>query len=131
MASKCAPYCRRDDLLCGHPALDTPTPWRGSTILTINSLRDTDNRLRFGDGVRGTRWPPRHLTELHNARRIDLLAGRASRQSDAGSLEAIVSLEDGCWIFRWSCAGSFRQIAERLARSPHGPRPLVLCQLPG
>jgi preprotein translocase subunit SecA len=63
------------------------------TVATNLAGRGTD--IHLGDGVADLGGLHVIMTERHDARRIDLqLAGRAGRQGEPGSFEAILSLED-------------------------------------
>jgi preprotein translocase subunit SecA len=63
------------------------------TVATNMAGRGTD--IHLADGVGDLGGLHVIMTERHDARRIDLqLAGRAGRQGDPGSFEAILSLED-------------------------------------
>jgi preprotein translocase subunit SecA len=63
------------------------------TVATNMAGRGTD--IRLGEGVGELGGLHVIMTERHDARRIDLqLAGRAGRQGEPGSFEAILSLED-------------------------------------
>ena len=63
------------------------------TVATNMAGRGTD--IHLGPGVAGLGGLHVIMTERHDARRIDLqLAGRAGRQGEPGSFEAILSLED-------------------------------------
>jgi preprotein translocase subunit SecA len=63
------------------------------TIATNMAGRGTD--IHLGEGVAELGGLHVVMTERHDARRIDLqLAGRAGRQGEPGSFEAILSLED-------------------------------------
>jgi preprotein translocase subunit SecA len=63
------------------------------TIATNMAGRGTD--IHLGEGVEDLGGLHVIMTERHDARRIDLqLAGRSGRQGQAGSFEAIMSLED-------------------------------------
>ena len=63
------------------------------TVATNMAGRGTD--IVLGEGVEAIGGLHVILTEYHDARRIDRqLFGRSARQGDAGSCEAIVSLED-------------------------------------
>ena len=63
------------------------------TIATNMAGRGTD--IHLGEGVAALGGLHVVMTERHDARRIDLqLAGRAGRQGEPGSFEAILSLED-------------------------------------
>jgi preprotein translocase subunit SecA len=68
------------------------------TVATNMAGRGTD--IRLGDGIEELGGLHVIMTERHDARRIDLqLAGRAGRQGEAGSFEAIVSLDDALLDF--------------------------------
>ena len=63
------------------------------TVATNMAGRGTD--IHLGPGVAALGGLHVIMTERHDARRIDLqLAGRAGRQGEPGSFEAILSLED-------------------------------------
>jgi preprotein translocase subunit SecA len=63
------------------------------TVATNMAGRGAD--IRLGAGVKELGGLHVIMTERHDARRIDLqLAGRAGRQGEPGSFEAILSLED-------------------------------------
>jgi preprotein translocase subunit SecA len=63
------------------------------TVATNMAGRGTD--IHLGEGVEELGGLHVIMTERHDARRIDLqLAGRAGRQGQPGSFEAIMSLED-------------------------------------
>ena len=63
------------------------------TVATNLAGRGTD--IHLGEGVEALGGLHVIMTERHDARRIDLqLAGRAGRQGEPGSFEAILSLED-------------------------------------
>jgi preprotein translocase subunit SecA len=63
------------------------------TVATNMAGRGTD--IHLGEGVEELGGLHVIMTERHDARRIDLqLAGRAGRQGQPGSFEAILSLED-------------------------------------
>ncbi|MBW6493250.1 MAG: prepilin peptidase [Burkholderiaceae bacterium] len=63
------------------------------TVATNMAGRGTD--IELGDGVESKGGLHVILTEYHDSRRVDRqLFGRCARQGDAGSCEAIVSLED-------------------------------------
>jgi preprotein translocase subunit SecA len=63
------------------------------TVATNMAGRGTD--IHLGEGVADLGGLHVIMTERHDARRIDLqLAGRAGRQGEPGSFEAILSLED-------------------------------------
>jgi preprotein translocase subunit SecA len=80
------------------------------TVATNMAGRGTD--IRLGDGIEALGGLHVIMTERHDARRVDLqLAGRAGRQGEAGSFEAIVSLEDALLDFPVGLA------LARLARS--------------
>jgi preprotein translocase subunit SecA len=68
------------------------------TVATNMAGRGTD--IHLGDGVEALGGLHVVMTERHDARRIDLqLAGRAGRQGQPGSFEAILSLEDALLDF--------------------------------
>jgi preprotein translocase subunit SecA len=68
------------------------------TVATNMAGRGTD--IHLGDGVEQIGGLHVIMTERHDARRIDLqLAGRAGRQGQPGSFEAILSLEDALLDF--------------------------------
>jgi preprotein translocase subunit SecA len=68
------------------------------TVATNMAGRGTD--IHLGDGVIELGGLHVIMTERHDARRIDLqLAGRAGRQGQPGSFEAILSLEDALMDF--------------------------------
>jgi preprotein translocase subunit SecA len=68
------------------------------TVATNMAGRGTD--IHLGDGVENLGGLHVIMTERHDARRIDLqLAGRAGRQGQRGSFEAILSLEDALLDF--------------------------------
>jgi preprotein translocase subunit SecA len=63
------------------------------TVATNMAGRGTD--IHLGEGVAPLGGLHVIMTERHDARRIDLqLAGRAGRQGEPGSFEAVLSLED-------------------------------------
>jgi preprotein translocase subunit SecA len=63
------------------------------TVATNMAGRGTD--IRLGEGVAASGGLHVILTEFHDSRRTDRqLFGRCARQSDPGSCEAIISLED-------------------------------------
>jgi preprotein translocase subunit SecA len=85
------------------------------TVATNMAGRGTD--IHLGAGVEALGGLHVIMTECHDARRIDLqLAGRAGRQGQPGSFEAILSLEDALLDFPLG-----RALA-RLAKSIPGPR---------
>jgi preprotein translocase subunit SecA len=85
------------------------------TVATNMAGRGTD--IHLGEGVENLGGLHVMMTERHDARRIDLqLAGRAGRQGELGSFEAILSLEDPLLEFP---AG---QALARLAKSVGGTR---------
>jgi preprotein translocase subunit SecA len=85
------------------------------TVATNMAGRGTD--IHLGEGVEALGGLHVIMTECHDARRIDLqLAGRAGRQGQPGSFEAILSLEDALLDFP-----SGRALA-RLAKSIPGRR---------
>jgi preprotein translocase subunit SecA len=68
------------------------------TVATNMAGRGTD--IHLGDGIEELGGLHVIMTERHDARRIDLqLAGRAGRQGQPGSFEAILSLEDALLDF--------------------------------
>jgi preprotein translocase subunit SecA len=85
------------------------------TVATNMAGRGTD--IHLGEGVEALGGLHVIMTECHDARRIDLqLAGRAGRQGQPGSFEAILSLEDALLDFPLGRAFA------RLAKSIPGPR---------
>ncbi len=95
------------------------------TIATNLAGRGTD--IHLGEGVAALGGLHVIMTERHDARRIDLqLAGRAGRQGEPGSFEAILSLEDDLmnnengvalsglakWLARYAGAWAGRGAAE-------------------
>jgi preprotein translocase subunit SecA len=88
------------------------------TVATNMAGRGTD--IELGKGVSDKGGLHVILTEYHDSRRIDRqLFGRAGRQGDRGSCEAIVSLEDD--IFEVCAPGAtalLRRMAESGARVP-------------
>jgi preprotein translocase subunit SecA len=85
------------------------------TVATNMAGRGTD--IHLGKGVEALGGLHVIMTECHDARRIDLqLAGRAGRQGQPGSFEAVLSLEDALLDFPLG-----RALA-RLAKSIPGPR---------
>jgi preprotein translocase subunit SecA len=67
------------------------------TVATNMAGRGTD--IRLGPSVAERGGLHVILTEFHDARRVDRqLFGRCARQGDAGSCEAIVSLEDDLYV---------------------------------
>ncbi|MGK0170785.1 MAG: preprotein translocase subunit SecA [Gammaproteobacteria bacterium] len=63
------------------------------TVATNMAGRGTD--IKLADGVKGLGGLHVIMTELHDSRRIDRqLFGRAARQGDPGSCQAIVALDD-------------------------------------
>jgi len=94
------------------------------TVATNMAGRGTD--IRLGKGVEPLGGLHVIATELHEARRIDRqLFGRGGRQGDAGSFEAIVSVEDE--LSRVYLGGLLRGVARRLARG--GTSPALLRKL--
>lgn len=87
------------------------------TVATNMAGRGTD--IRLGKGVEPLGGLHVIATELHESRRIDRqLYGRCGRQGDAGSYEAIVSLEDE--LSRLYLGGGLRGMAQRAVRTrPH------------
>jgi len=79
------------------------------TVATNMAGRGTD--IHLGDGVDERGGLHVIMTERHDARRIDQqLAGRAGRQGQSGSFEAILSLEDSLLDFPLGVA--FSQLAK-------------------
>ena len=94
------------------------------TVATNMAGRGTD--IRLGRGVEPLGGLHVIATELHESRRIDRqLFGRGGRQGDAGSFEAIVSVEDE--LSRVYLGGLLRGVARRLARG--GTSPALLRKL--
>ena len=84
------------------------------TVATNMAGRGTD--IRLGRDVEESGGLHVIATELHESRRIDRqLFGRCGRQGDAGSFEAIVSLEDE--LSRMYLGPAFTRLAQRLARN--------------
>ena len=76
------------------------------TVATNMAGRGTD--IHLGDGIEELGGLHVIMTERHDARRIDLqLAGRAGRQGQPGSFEAILSLEDALLDFQAGLALSY------------------------
>ncbi|MBP6901194.1 MAG: hypothetical protein KBC73_13955 [Burkholderiaceae bacterium] len=92
------------------------------TVATNMAGRGTD--IALGEGVAGRGGLHVILTEFHDSARIDRqLFGRAARQGDPGSGEAIVALDDE--LFRVQ-APRLSALAQRLAARPGGlPGPLL------
>jgi preprotein translocase subunit SecA len=85
------------------------------TVATNMAGRGTD--IHLGDGMEEFGGLHVIMTERHDAQRIDLqLAGRAGRQGQPGSFEAILSLEDPLLDFPAGIALS------RLAKAASGSR---------
>ncbi|UUZ48862.1 hypothetical protein LP420_40460 [Massilia sp. B-10] len=83
------------------------------TVATNMAGRGTD--IELGKGISDLGGLHVILTEYHDSRRIDRqLFGRAGRQGDRGSCEAIVSLEDD--IFE-VCAPGATALLQRLTAS--------------
>jgi preprotein translocase subunit SecA len=83
------------------------------TVATNMAGRGTD--IRLGRGVEPLGGLHVIATELHESRRIDRqLFGRCGRQGDAGSFEAIVSVEDE--LSRVYLGRLLRGFARRLAQ---------------
>jgi preprotein translocase subunit SecA len=88
------------------------------TVATNMAGRGTD--IHLGDGVEALGGLHVVMTERHDARRIDLqLAGRAGRQGQPGSFEAILSLEDA--LLDFPTARALAHLAGA-ARGPWGDR---------
>ena len=108
------------------------------TVATNMAGRGTD--IRLDDAVRRCGGLHVILSEFHDSRRIDRqLFGRAARQGDPGSVEAIVSFDDPIFteqapslftaMLRWACRGLFvsqelalaslRFLAQRTAEARH------------
>jgi preprotein translocase subunit SecA len=88
------------------------------TVATNMAGRGTD--IRLGKGVEPLGGLHVIATELHESRRIDRqLFGRCGRQGDAGSFEAIVSVEDE--LSRVYLGRLTRRLARRLAQGGGSP----------
>jgi preprotein translocase subunit SecA len=88
------------------------------TVATNMAGRGTD--IRLGKGVEPLGGLHVIATELHESRRIDRqLFGRCGRQGDAGSFEAIVSIEDE--LSRVYLGPLARRLARRLAEGGRSP----------
>jgi preprotein translocase subunit SecA len=91
---------------------------RRVTVATNMAGRGTD--IRLGRGVEPLGGLHVIATELHESRRIDRqLFGRSGRQGDAGSFEAIVSVEDE--LCRVYLLPPLRALARRVAASSGSP----------
>jgi preprotein translocase subunit SecA len=91
---------------------------RRVTVATNMAGRGTD--IRLGRGVEPLGGLHVIATELHESRRIDRqLFGRSGRQGDAGSFEAIVSVEDE--LCRVYLLPPLRALARRLAAGGGSP----------
>jgi preprotein translocase subunit SecA len=89
------------------------------TVATNMAGRGTD--IHLGEGVEALGGLHVVMTERHDARRVDLqLAGRAGRQGQRGSFEAILSLEDDLLDF------PIGQMLARFARTLPGRRGEVI-----
>jgi preprotein translocase subunit SecA len=88
------------------------------TVATNMAGRGTD--ILLGPGVEARGGLHVILTEFHDSRRVDRqLVGRCGRQGDAGSSEAIVSLEDELFeLCAPRAAAALRQALQRGARVP-------------
>jgi preprotein translocase subunit SecA len=88
------------------------------TVATNMAGRGTD--IRLGPGVAERGGLHVILTEFHDSRRVDRqLFGRAARQGDHGSCEAIVSLEDELYLtYAPRATRVVRHFAERGTRVP-------------
>ena len=88
------------------------------TVATNMAGRGTD--ILLGPGVEASGGLHVILTEFHDSRRVDRqLVGRCARQGDAGSSEAIVSLQDELFeLCAPRAAGALRQALQRGARVP-------------
>ena len=81
------------------------------TVVTNMAGRGTD--IQLGPGVEALGGLHVVMTERHEARRIDdQLAGRAGRQGEPGSFEAILSLEDS--LFTQDCPPFTRAVGHVL-----------------
>jgi preprotein translocase subunit SecA len=88
------------------------------TVATNMAGRGTD--IRLGRGVEALGGLHVIATELHESRRIDRqLFGRCARQGDAGSFEAILSVEDD--LSRVYLLPPLRALARRLAAGGGSP----------
>jgi preprotein translocase subunit SecA len=91
---------------------------RRVTVATNMAGRGTD--IRLGRGVEPLGGLHVIATELHESRRIDRqLFGRCARQGDAGSFEAILSVEDD--LSRVYLLPPLRALARRLAAGGGSP----------
>jgi preprotein translocase subunit SecA len=88
------------------------------TVATNMAGRGTD--IELGDGVDGRGGLHVILTEYHDSRRVDRqLFGRSARQGDAGSCEAIVSLEDEIFeVYAPGAAALLRRALQSGVRVP-------------
>lgn len=83
------------------------------TVATNMAGRGTD--IELGEGVEAKGGLHVILTEFHDTRRVDRqLFGRCARQGDAGSCEAIVSLEDDIFVV---CAPGATAALHRVVRA--------------
>ncbi len=87
------------------------------TVATNMAGRGTD--IALGPGVAAAGGLHVILTEFHESRRVDRqLFGRAARQGDPGSAQAIVSLDDDLFERNMGgCAGLVRRVAGARLRS--------------
>jgi preprotein translocase subunit SecA len=93
-------------------------PWK-ITVATNMAGRGTD--IRLAPGVAEAGGLHVILTEFHESARIDRqLFGRAGRQGDPGTYEAILSLEDEIFV---RFAGRFTKICTTLSADPATPIP--------
>ena len=95
------------------------------TVATNMAGRGTD--IELGEGVEAKGGLHVILTEFHDSRRVDRqLFGRSARQGDAGSCEAIVSLEDDIFDV---CAPGPTAWLSRVMRAGVRVPPLVFAAL--
>lgn len=92
------------------------------TVATNMAGRGTD--IELGPGVEAKGGLHVILTEYHDSRRVDRqLFGRSARQGDAGSCEAIVSLEDD--IFTVGAPGPTALLRRALRAGVRVPPPVL------
>ena len=95
------------------------------TVATNMAGRGTD--IVLGEGVEAKGGLHVILTEFHDTRRVDRqLFGRSARQGDAGSCEAIVSLEDDIFGV---CAPGLTAVLQRATRTGRRVPPLAFAAL--